>query len=677
MMPDYDIDLVRNVVLLSHSGAGKTSLAEAMLFHSKAIPKLGRVEDGNTTSDYEPEEIKRGVSINLSILPCEWQGKRINFIDTPGYADFISEVKAGLKIAEGAVIVVCAASGVEVGTESAWRYAEEMELPRVIFINKMDRENANFYHTFEQIERTFDKKCLPIQLPIGAAASFQGIIDLTSEENIPEAVKDEFSSFRERLLEAVAETDDALTVKYLEGEKISLEEIQQALKEGVRARKLVPVLVGSAWQGQGIAELLKAITFYIPSPGEANPISAVVGSAGEIGVIQPKVEAPLVAQVFKTTADPYVGKLTYFRVYSGTIPSNSQIWNANKSQSERVGQLFSIRGKSQQPVPSVIAGDVGAVAKLVVTNTGDTFSDKEHPIILPPIEFPKPIFSVALYPKTKQDVDKMGTILPRLLEEDPTLEVRREPDTGETLLSGIGDTQVEVAVERMQRKFGLEVIVATPKVPYKETILASTKAEYKHKKQTGGHGQYGHVSLELEPLPGGGFEFVDRIVGGAISKKYVTAVEKGVIESLQEGVLTKHPVTDLRVSLYDGSEHSVDSSDISFKIAGAQAIKKGLSQAQPVLLEPIMHVTVIVPEAFLGEITGDLNTKRAKVLGISPEDGKQVVEAYVPLAEILRYTIDLRSITQGQGSYSAEFSHYEEVPPHLAQKIIEQKASEK
>jgi len=688
LMQNYTTDQIRNVVLLSHCGAGKTSLSEAMLFTSGAISRLGKVDEGTTTSDYDPDEIKRKISISLSVLPCQWKDTKINLLDTPGYADFVAGVIAGMRVADEAIIVVCAASGVEVGTELVWKYAEERALPRLIFINKMDRENADFYKVVEQLQKHFGRRCVPIQLPIGSHISFQGVVDLVNmksysgakeqEGEIPPSVEGQARSFREKLAEAVAELDDELTVKYLEGKEITSEEIRRVLGEGIKSGKIVPILTGSALQNIGVSYLLDAICHYLPSPKEATPVVATNPVTQQVETIEPEKESTLAALVFMSSADPYVGKVTHCRVYSGTISSNSQVWNAAKGQMERIGQLLIFRGKAQEAVPQLIAGDIGAVAKLAVTGNGDTLCSKEKPLSLAPIKFPEPIFSVALYPKTKTDVDKLGTVLPRLAEEDPTLQVRKESDTGETILSGMGDSHVEVVTERMQRKFGVGVRAEIPKVPYKETINSSAKAEYKHKKQTGGHGQYGHVFLEVEPLPrGDGFEFTERVVGGTVPKNYIPAVEKGVLEARQEGVLARYPVVDVRATLYDGSSHPVDSSEISFKIAGAQALKKGLSQAQPVLLEPIVRLEVVVPETFIGDIMADLNTKRARVLGMTPQNGNQVIEAQVPLAEILRYAIDLRSITQGRGSYRTEFSHYEEVPSHIAEKIISNRAAEK
>ncbi len=686
-MQQYGLENIRNVVLLSHCGAGKTSASEAMLFIAGAITRLGNVEDGTTTSDYDPDEIKRQISINLSILPCQWQGVKINLLDTPGYSDFVGEVRSAMRVGEGAIIAVCAASGVEVGTEQVWSYCEEADLPRLIFINKMDRENADFYRTLEQLQFKFGTRCLPLQLPIGAQDSFEGIIDLLTmksyigsqakEAELPASLQTKADSLREKLVEAVAEIDDRLIEKYLGGEPLSLEELSIGLRRAVVTGRIVPVLAGSAIKNIGFSLLLDAINSYLPSPKEREVI-VVGGSAKQVDKIEPSQDAPLAALVFKTSADPYVGKLTFFRVYAGAISSNSQVWNANRGGAERIGQLFIPRGKTQEPVPQIGAGDIGAVAKLNVTSTGDTLCNQDKPLKLAPILFPEPAFSLAVHPKTKTDLDKLGAALSRLSEEDPTLEVRREADTNETILSGIGEPHLEVAAEKMLRKFGVGVKLETPKVPYKETITVPAKAEYKHKKQTGGHGQYGHVFLELEPLPrGSGYEFADKVVGGAIPRNYIPAVEKGVNEAVKEGVLARYPVSDIRATVYDGSFHQVDSSDICFKIAGAGAFKKGLAEGQPILIEPIMNIKVTVPEEFTGDIIGDLNTKRARVQGVNPEGGFNVIEAQVPLAEILRYAIDLKSITQGRGSYKAEFSHYEEVPAHITQKIIAERQAEK
>ena len=679
-MQQHTTEQMRNVVLLSHSGAGKTSLAEAMLFNSGAINRLGKVDQGSTTSDYDPDEVKRQTSIYLALLPCEWQGFKVNIIDTPGYADFVAEVKSAVRVADGAVIVVCAASGVEVGTELGWGYADEQEIPRLIFVNKMDRENADFFRVMEEIRANFGNKCVPIEIPIGAQDDFQGVVDLIrmksysgpqwQEGEIPDSLKERAGEFREKLVEAVAETDDDLIAKYLEGEELTEEEIVQGLRTGATGGQVVPVLAGSAGRNLGAARLLDAICHYLPSPLDREHLTAVNPTTKQEETIDADPTGPLAALVFKTSADPYVGKLTYFRVYNGTIYSDSTVWNSTRERQERIGQLYVLRGKNQEPVPNLIAGDIGAVAKLAETTTGDTVCGRDHPLIMPTIEFPQPTISFAVHPKTKADLDKLGSSLTRLVEEDPSLQVHRDGDTLETVLSGVGDAQLEVAAEKMLRKFGVNVRMETPKVPYKETVAISTKAEYKHKKQTGGHGQYGHVFLEVEPKPRGeGYEFSNRIVGGVVPKNYIPSVEKGVVEGLQGGVLAGYPVVDIKVTLYDGSYHTVDSSDIAFKIAGSHAVRKGLSQAQPVLLEPVMNMRIMVPEGYTGDIISDLNGKRAKVLGMNPLGGLNLIEAQAPLAEVQRYAIDIRAMTQGRGSFQMEPSHYEEVPAHVAQRI--------
>jgi elongation factor G len=682
-MPNYGPDNIRNTVLLSHGGAGKTSLAEAILFNAGAISRLGKVDDGTTTSDYDPDEIKRKISINLSLLPVEWRDNKINVIDAPGYTDFVGDIRAGMRVSEGAVIVVCAASGVEVGTELVWGYCEAAKLPRLIFINKMDRENADFTKVVGEIQAKFGGRCLPLQLSIGTHTGFEGVIDLLAmkaytgtgsqakEGEIPAALKAQADTYREKLVEAIAEIDDALIEKYLGGEEISPEELSTTLRRAVIEGRIVPVLAGSALQNVGVNRLMDAICDYLPLPKEGKV--TINGNATE-----PSESAPLAALVFKTTADPYVGKLTYFRVYNGVMSSNSQVYNASQNAAERIGQLFLMRGKAQEPVAQVRAGDIGAVAKLNVSATGDTLSAPDKPVKLEPITFPPPVFREAVHPKTKTDIDKMGTALSRLAEEDPTLKVHRELGTGETIISGMGDTHLAVAAEKMQRKFGVNVELSIPKVPYRETITTPANAEYKHKKQSGGHGQYGHVLLELEPLPErGDNEFGDRVVGGSVPKNYIPAVEKGVVEASQEGVLAGYPVVGVKTTLYDGSFHPVDSSEICFKIAGAQALKKGIAEGHPILLEPIMNLKVTIPNDLTGDIIGDLNTKRARVLGMDPQGNINTIEAQVPLAEIQRYAIDLKSMTQGRATYAMEFDHYEEVPAQITQKIITQRQEEK
>jgi len=687
MKNDYKPEELRNVALISHGSAGKTSLSEAMLYDSGAIDRLGKVEEGTTVSDYDPEELRRHISVNTSVLPCEWKGCKINVLDTPGYMDFVGEVKGALRVADGAVIVIDAASGVEVGTEMVWSYADEHNLPRLVFVNKMDRENADFLRSLEEVKEKFEVNVIPLQLPLGSQADFSGVVDLVTmkafegpeakEVKIPDEIRPQVEEYRVKLVEAAAESDDELIMKYLEGEELTEEEIKQGLAFGVKNRKFVLALCGAATLDIGGRQLLDAIVAYLPSPVEAE-VTATNPATGEEEKLEPNEAGPLAALVFKTFADPYVGKLTYFRVYSGVMVSDSRVFNPRSREEERIGQLYILRGKEQIPVKQINPGDIGAVAKLGATITGDTLCDKGHPLMLPGITFPHPLFSVAVAPKTKADLDKMSSALARLVEEDPTLQVRRELSTGETILSGMGESHVDIAVRRLQQKFGVQVVTSLPKVPYRETITKVAKAQGKYKKQTGGRGQYGDVWLRLEPLPrGAGFEFADEIFGGAVPKQYIPAVEKGLKEAMQSGVLAGFPVVDFKAVLYDGSYHPVDSSELAFKIATHLGFKKAMEQAGPVLLEPIMNVTITVPEQFMGDVLGDLNTKRARVQGMEQRKGTAIITAQVPLAEMQRYATELRSLTQGRGVFTMEFSHYEEVPPHLAQAIIEQARKEK
>ena len=643
-----------------------------------AITRLGKVDDGNTISDYEPEEIKRHNSIQTSLAPCTWRNNKLNVIDTPGYPDFVGEVVSGLRAADAAVIVVAAHAGVEVGTEEVWELCEERGLPRIIFINKMDRENADFGQALQDIQRVFGNRCTALQVAVGAQQDFKGVIGLLEPPaDVPASLTGEVERLRERLIEAVAETDDDLTTKYLEGEEIGQEELTTALKQGVLSGQIVPVLTGSAISNLGVTELLDAVVDLLPSPADVPAVKAT-GADGKAPMeLTADTDGPMAALVFKTTADPFVGTLSYFRVFSGTLKSDSQVWNSTKAQAERIGQAFVLRGKTQEQIDGLVAGDIGAVAKLAATATGDTLTQRDPALVLESIRFPDPIYTSAIYPKSKADLDKMSSSLARLTEEDPTLRVRREVATSETLLDAMGDTHVDVAVEKAKRKFGVELLATPPKVPYRETITVLTKTEYKHKKQTGGHGQYGHVLIQLEPLPrGGGFEFGQKVVGGNVPKEYIPSVEKGIVKSLPGGVLAGYPIVDLKVVLYDGSSHPVDSSGMSFEIAGTYALRKGVNDASPVLLEPVMHLRVTVPDAYTGEVMGDLNSKRARILGMTPQNGVTRIEAEVPQAEVLRYATDLRSMTQGRGRFAMDFVHYEEVPKHLEQRIVEESKKE-
>ena len=676
-MTDYPAAKLRNFALIGHGGTGKTSLAEAMLFAAGAITRLGRVEDGTTSSDWDPDEIKRNSSINLSILRLEWSGLGLNVIDTPGYADFAGEVICAVRAADSAMIVVDAASGVQVGTEYGWQYALERGLPRAFFINRMDRDNSDFFTTLGQIRDLGGQMCLPIHLPIGAQSEFNGVLDLikmrsftgneTEPAEPPAELAEQADEWRQRLVEAAAETDEALIEKYLEGEGLSIQDVVTGLRHRMSDGNLVPVFVGSATSLTGVQQALETVTAIFPSPADSKV------ATDEHEIIVPDPNGPLAASVFKTMADPYVGRLTYFRVLSGTLKSDSQTWNASSRESERIGPLYRINGKNQEQVTQVLAGDIGGVAKLVNTTTGDTLCDKDRPMKVDRITFPPSAIGAAVHPKTKGDLDKMGSALQRITEEDPSLQVERRSETAETILSGLGDNHLDVAVEKIRRKFGVGVDLTVPKVPYRETVKTTAEAEHTHKKQSGGHGQFARVAIRVEPLPRGrGFEFVNKIVGGAIPKNYIPSVEKGVVEALADGVLSHHRLTDMRVTLFDGKEHPVDSSDIAFKIAGAAAIKQGALEAKPVLLEPIVKMRITLPEANTGDVMSDLNGKRGKVLDMTPQGSLTTIEAEAPLAEVQRYSADLRSVTQGRGRYTMTFDHYSEVPAHISQRIVEE-----
>ena len=672
-MPNIDAGQLRNVALLSHSGAGKTSLCETLLFNTKAVTRIGRVEDGNTVSDYEAEEIKRGGSIQTTLISCSRDGYKANFLDTPGYDDFFGEVVSALRVVESATILLAATSGVDVGTERSWSRCEAQGLPRLLLVNKMDRENASFARTVADIQGSFGGQCVPFQLPLGDAQDFKGVVSVVHPPaDIPAEVADEFETARERLIEAVAESDDELADKYLEGEELTDAEIVAGAKAAILAGNLVPILASSATQNLGVDEYLDTIREFFPSPEEGvRPV--VKDAAGQETEFAGDSTGPLAAFVFKTTADPFVGKLSLFRVYRGAINSNSEVWNSARNQSERIGQLYLPRGKSQENISEVAAGDIGAIGKLAATVTSDTLCAREQPVAFAPIEFPRGYYSVAVAPATKADLDKMSTSLARIVEEDPSLRYSRDVDTGDSLLTGLGDAQIEVAIDRIKRKFGADLVLRRPRVAYKETITRVTNTEYRHKKQSGGHGQYGHVLLRLEPMErDNGFAFTSEVVGGRVPREYIPAVEKGVVKSMEEGVLAGFPVVDLKTVIYDGSYHDVDSSGMSFEIASSQAFRKGMADASPILLEPIVRLTVNVPDAYTGEIMSDLNGKRGRILGMTPGDNYTVVEAEVPLSEVQRYAQDMRSLTQGRGSYRLEFDHYEPVPANLEQRVIEE-----
>jgi len=677
----YSADRIRNIGLFAHGGAGKTSLAEALLFDTKSTTRLGKVEEGNTVTDFDPDEIKRGISVSAAVAPVEWRDTKINIIDAPGYADFIVDVKSALRVADAAIIVIDASAGVEVGTEQAWRLAGERGIPRMIFINKMDRENADFARALASARAAFGNKVAPIQFPIGAEKGFKGVVELLSEQahiyadnssgafesgSIPEECREEEETYRRPLIESIAERAEEMTMRYLEDDPISIEELAAGLKGCVSSGEVVPVLVGSATSNKGMAQLLDAIVEYLPSAAETAQNGTLNGQEYEVSANG----GPTVAVAFKTLADPHVGRVTFLRVYSGSMKSNSHAWNCSRGEDERLGQLFYARGKEHISTDSIGTGDIGAVAKLASVMTGDTLGEQAKPVVVEGIDFPGASYSASVHPKTKTDLDKMGPALQRLVEEDPTLRLSRDTSTGEVILSGLGEPHVQISLDRMTRRFGVNVELGLPRVPYRETISAKTLAEYKHKKQTGGAGQYGHVFLELEPLPDADFEFGERVFGGSVPRNFYPAVEKGVREGLESGPVAGFPVVNVKVTLTDGSYHAVDSNEMSFKIASKEAFKKGILQGKPVLLEPVMTVRVTVPETYTGDVMSDLNTKRAHVSGMEPgSNSSTTIEALVPAAEVQRYATDLRSITQGRGSFTSEFSHYQALPQHIADQV--------
>lgn len=655
-------------MLLGHSGSGKTSLAEAMLYTTKAIGRMGRVEDGNTVSDFDPEEHKRQTSLQLSIVPCVWNGTKINVIDTPGYADFVGETISALRAADAAVVVISALGGVEVGTELMWQRIRELNLPTIIFVTKVDREHADYDGVMDQIREKLGNRCAAFNLPIGQETSFAGVVGLLGDAGPPE-LENAVLAARDELAESIAETDDDLTLKFLDEGTLSDSEIGAGLKLGVGSSAVFPILAGSGHSPGGIEQLLDAIVSYFPSPAEVPSVSAV---KGDISVeLDADATGPLAALVFKTSADPFVGKLSYFRVFRGTFTANSEVLDAATGETERISQVFVPVGKHQEPVAALAVGDIGAVAKLAHTVTGNTLTSKAERLAITAVSYPEAVYSVAIHPKSKADLDKLSSSLNRLLEEDPSLHLTREQSTGEMIVTGLGDTHVEVMADRARRKFGVDVDLALPRVAYRETIGATTKVEYKHKKQSGGHGQYGHVLLRIEPMDrGGGFEFASEVVGGNVPREYVPAVEKGVHKTMEEGAVAGYPIVDVRVVLTDGSAHSVDSSGQSFEIASSMAMKKGMQDANPVLLEPVMRVTITAPEQFAGTVVSDLNTRRGHISGMSPDAGVAVIEAEVPQSEAQQYATQLRALTQGRGSMNIRFDHYGEVPNHMVSKIV-------
>ena len=680
------IEDLRNIVFVAHGGAGKTSLAEVMLFNTGVTNRLGRVEDGNTVMDFEPEELKRNISISSGFNQYDWKKHTIRLIDTPGDQNFFSDTRICMQAADGAVVVLDAVDSVKVQTEQAWDFAEEFNLPSIIFINKLDRERADFSRTYKDAAESFEPKPVILQLPIGSEDDFKGVIDLVGmkaftydakgkakEVDIPSDMQDLVAEEREALVENVVESDDELLERYLEGESLSDDEIKAALKKGTLSRIFVPVLCGSATKNIGIDLIQDFIVDCMPSPLDRGPWIATDEDGEKEVECNPDPDAPFSAFVFKTVADPFAGRLSIFRVVSGSLGADGNFYNTNKGTKERYNQLLSLAGKEQKQVTKAGPGSIVAVAKLKDSVTGDTLCDEGSKVKFKCAEPLPSLTSFAVEPKSKGDEDKIFSSLSKLLEEDIALQLTRNLETKQILLSGLGPIHIEVAVEKLKRKFNVEVELSTPKVPYKETIKKKVRVQGKHKKQTGGHGQFADCWIQIEPLPRGkGFEFVNKIVGGAIPKQYIPAVEKGILESCQKGVLAAFPCVDFRVTLDDGSFHAVDSSEMAFKIAGSMAFKKAALEAGPVLLEPIMNVSITTPDEHMGDIMGDLNSRRGKVLGMDSKGKNQVIKANVPIAEFLTYAPDLRSMTGGRGMFNMEFSHYDEIPAQIAQKLVEE-----
>jgi elongation factor G len=689
-MKRFEPSHIRNIGTFGHGGEGKTSLVEAILFNTGENNRLGRVDDGSSLMDFEPEEINRKISISASLSHFEWDKHQFHIIDTPGYANFIAEAKASMRVVDGAIIVISGNSGVKVQTETVWGYANEFQVPRILYVSKMDMERADFLKVVGEVKKTFPAQpAVPVQLPIGGEGDFKGMVDLVQKKaflyrddgsgqfeikDVPSDMKEEVDRLREKLIEAAVEMDDQLMEKYLESGEISNEEIMECLRRGTMERRLVPAVCGSSIRNMGIQPLLDLMAGCFPSPLGRGPVQGKNPKTGAVETREPREDAPFSAFIFKTIADPFAGKLSLFRVYSGTVNADSTLYNSKKDVKERIGQIFLLEGKKQKPVGFASAGDIVAVAKLKETTTGDTFSDEKASIVFEETKLPLPVISYALKPKTKGDEEKITASLARIHEEDLTMMVGRDEQTGEVLLSGVGQTHVEVIVEKLKRKFGVEVNLSVPKVPYKETIRGSkTGVIYRHKKQTGGRGQFAEVHFDIFPLPRGtGFEFENALTGMNVPRNFVPAVEKGIAEAMQSGVLAGFPVVDVKVRFYDGKSHEVDSSEMAFKIAAIMAFKKGVQEANPVLLEPIMKVEVTAPDENIGDVIGDLNSRRGRVLKVDSRGNNQVIEANVPMSEMLKYAPDLNSKTGGRGTFTMEFSHYEEVPSQLSEKIIAQ-----
>jgi elongation factor G len=681
---------IRNVGVVGHGGVGKTSLVESLLFTAGAMNRLGKVDDGTTTTDFDPDEIKRKISINTAIAYCDVKGHRINLVDTPGYGDFIADARAGLRVVEAAVVVVDAVAGVQVQTEKVWKFASEFDLPRAVVVNRLDRERSDFFRTLESLGRRLKGRIVPVHIPVGEESGFRGFVDLVTQRatlypdgkptdaDVPADVADRVKEWREKLVEAAAETDDDLLAKYLEEGSLAEAEMLAALRAAITQGKIVPVLCAAATKGIGSQALLDLIVHEFPSPADRGEVGGTDVKAKQAGTRAADPKAPVSALVFKTLSDPHIGKLTFFRVYSGTLRADSTLLNPARGTRERMGHVSWLQGKTQKNVEALGPGEIGVAQKLKETQTGDTLGDEAHPFELPRITFPEPAINFAVQPKTRGDEDKISNALARIAEEDPTVHHHFDPETKQLLISGVGSLHVEMTVERMKRKYNVDVTLLPPRIPYKETVKGRAEGQGKYKKQTGGRGQYGDTWLRVEPLTrGGGFEFVDDIFGGAVPRNFIPSVEKGVRDCMKKGILAGYPVVDLKVTLYDGSYHDVDSSDMAFQIAASMGLQKVFMDARPILLEPVMNVEVTTPADVAGDIIGDLNSRRGRIVGMEPSGETALVRASAPMSEMLTYESSLRSMTGGRGGYSMEFSHYEEVPAFLADKIVKDAKTEK
>ncbi len=691
-MRKFEVGNIRNVALIGHGGAGKTTLGEALLFTAGVTTRMGKVDDGSSLLDFEPEEKSHNLTISASLASFEYRRNKINLLDTPGYDVFLYEAQAALSAVDAAVVVASAeAGGIKFETEKLWRYADECGLPRAVFVNRLDKENASFDAALTSLADAFEATFVPLQIPIGAEGGFKGYVDLLrmvactfgdasgkpAEGPVPPDLADAARSARDALVEHLVETDDGLMERYFDGQEIGAAELAQALRGGVMSRQFVPVLLGSAAKNIGAGALLDFLVDACPSPADRGEVRGTSPDGGE-AVRAPGEDAPFSALVFKTISDPFTGRLNIFRVFSGSLSSDSSLWNVSRQEEERVGQIVTLLGKETKPAAAATAGDILALAKLKVTGSGDTLAAKAQPILYTVPAPPEPLMTLAAYPRSRGDEEKMGQGLRRMQDEDPTLRLGRGDQTHELLVSGMGRLHLDILCERIKRKYGADVDLRKMKVPYQETLKGSTKVQGRYKKQTGGRGQFGDTWIEIRPLPRGtGFQFVDKIVGGAIPRQYIPAVEEGIFEAMQGGILAGYPMVDVEVTLFDGKYHDVDSSEMAFKIAGSLGFKKGAAECRPVLLEPVMEVLVRVPDAQMGDVIGDLNSRRGRVLGVDPQDGTQAIKAHVPLAEMLEYAPDLRSMTSGRGTYSMQFDHYDEVPSHAADKIVAEAKAER